>query len=284
MGDDRTARWYRLTPDRVVLGLLAVEGVLLLSEWFGWFAFNQHKGYTVLIAVAAVAGAMLLVLLWFLAALVFRLRFQFSILSLLVLAVVVAIPCSWLETEMKKAKEQREAVEWFEKGGRHILYDYQFDLSGKWVRGAAPPGPHWLRELLGDGLLVNVRCVEFPHTSGVCDAELQRLHDFSELQGLDFTQHPKFGDAELRQLNGLARLRWLSLYGTGVTDTGLKCLKGLTRLQTLLLGGTNVTDAGLEYLKGLTKLEMLDLSRTQVTDAGVRDLRKALPKTQIIRQ
>ena len=68
MGDDRTARWYRLTPDRVVLGLLAVEGVLLLSEWFGWFAFNRHKGYTVLIAVAAVAGAMLLVLLWFLAA------------------------------------------------------------------------------------------------------------------------------------------------------------------------------------------------------------------------
>ena len=34
-------------------------------------------------------------LLWFLAALLFRLRFQFSLLSLLLLAVVVAVPCSW---------------------------------------------------------------------------------------------------------------------------------------------------------------------------------------------
>ena len=38
-------RWYRLTPGHVVLGLLAVEGFLLLSEWFEWFAFNRHKGW-----------------------------------------------------------------------------------------------------------------------------------------------------------------------------------------------------------------------------------------------
>ena len=37
-------RWYRLTPDRCVLGLLALEGFLLLSAWFRWFPFNQHKG------------------------------------------------------------------------------------------------------------------------------------------------------------------------------------------------------------------------------------------------
>ena len=33
-----------------MLGLLAVEGFLLLSEWFRWFPFNEHKGWTVLIA------------------------------------------------------------------------------------------------------------------------------------------------------------------------------------------------------------------------------------------
>ena len=49
--------------------------------------------------------------LWFLAALVFRWRFQFSILSLLFLVVVVAVPCSWLSAEKKRAKKQREAVE-----------------------------------------------------------------------------------------------------------------------------------------------------------------------------
>jgi beta-lactamase regulating signal transducer with metallopeptidase domain len=65
-------RWYRLTPDRLILALLAVEGFLLLSERFHWFAFNQHKGYTVLIALASVGVAMLLMLAWFGVALLFR--------------------------------------------------------------------------------------------------------------------------------------------------------------------------------------------------------------------
>ena len=67
-----------------------------------------------LIAVASVGVFLLLMLLWFLAALVFRLRFQFSILSLLVLVVAVALPFSWLATEMKAARKQREAVEQIE--------------------------------------------------------------------------------------------------------------------------------------------------------------------------
>ena len=104
-------RWLLPTPDRAVLGMLAVEAFLLLSEWFQWFAFNHHKGYAVLIAVASVGVFFVLMFLWFLAALAFRWRFQFSILSLLVLTLVVAVPFSWLATEMKTARKQREAVE-----------------------------------------------------------------------------------------------------------------------------------------------------------------------------
>jgi len=76
------------------MGLLAVEGLLLLSERFRWFAFNERKGWTVLIAVAAVGLAGLCTLLWFAVALLLRRPFQFSIRSLLVLTVAVAIPCS----------------------------------------------------------------------------------------------------------------------------------------------------------------------------------------------
>ena len=57
-------RWYRLTPDRLVIGLLVVEWLLWLSERFQYFGFNQHKGWTVLIAVASVGVAMLVMLLW----------------------------------------------------------------------------------------------------------------------------------------------------------------------------------------------------------------------------
>ena len=109
----KVRRWFRLTPDRVVLGLLALEGFLLLSQRFEWFAFNRHKGYTVLITVASVGLAMVLMFCWFLAALIFRWRFQFSIRALLLLTVVVAVPCSWLATEMKQAARQRDAIEHF---------------------------------------------------------------------------------------------------------------------------------------------------------------------------
>ena len=124
-------RWYRLTPDRCVAALLALEAFLLLSAWFRWFAFNEHKGYTVLITIASVGVALLLMFLWFLAALVFRLRFQFSILALLLLVVVVALPFSWLATEMKAAKKQRDVVESIRKAGEWVAYDYQLPLSDR---------------------------------------------------------------------------------------------------------------------------------------------------------
>ncbi len=97
----RKLRWYRLTPDHLVIGLLAVEGFLLLSEWFGWFAFNRQS-WTVLIALAVVGATLLLMLLWFAAALLFRWRFQYGLRSLMLLVVAVAIPCSWVAVEMQK--------------------------------------------------------------------------------------------------------------------------------------------------------------------------------------
>ena len=59
-----------------------MTGVLFLSERFQWFGFNSHKGWTVLIAVAGVGVVLAFMLLWWLAALVFRWQFQFSIRSL----------------------------------------------------------------------------------------------------------------------------------------------------------------------------------------------------------
>ena len=71
-------RWFPLTPDRAVLGLLAVEGFLWLSERFHYLPFNDHKGWTVLIAVASV-GVLLLMFLWFSVSLIFHWRFQYSL-------------------------------------------------------------------------------------------------------------------------------------------------------------------------------------------------------------
>ena len=97
-------RRLHFTPGRFLIGLLAVEVLLWLSERFGWLGW--HKGYAVLTGVAVVGVAMLLMGVWFAVALVLRRRFQFSIRSLLALVVIVAIPCSWLTSEMKKAGQR----------------------------------------------------------------------------------------------------------------------------------------------------------------------------------
>ncbi len=73
-----TRRSFYPTPSWLIFGLLVVEGLLWLSERYRWFWFNERKGWTVLIAVAAVGVAMVVMLGWLIAALVFRWRFQLS--------------------------------------------------------------------------------------------------------------------------------------------------------------------------------------------------------------
>lgn len=83
----RKHRWYQPTPGRFILGLLLVEGFLLLSEQFQWFAFNERKGMTLLIATAVFGVALLFLVIWFVAALFSQRRFQYGIRSILVLTV-----------------------------------------------------------------------------------------------------------------------------------------------------------------------------------------------------
>ena len=143
MTDPKATRRLAPTPTWLIYGLLVAEGLLWLSERFQWFSFNEKKGWTVLICVALVGVTMLVMLVWFVLAFVCRWRFQFSIRSLLVLVVAVALPCSWLTVELKKARERHAAVEKWEEAGCVTLYKIK-------ERGAEPAAPAWLRRLTGN--------------------------------------------------------------------------------------------------------------------------------------
>ncbi len=83
----------------------------------------------------------------------------------------------------------------------------------------------------------------------------------------------EFSDDQLVALKPVAaRLKWIDLARTKVTDKGLAHLAGMTSLTRLHLENTAVTDAGLDSLKGLTNLEYLNLYGTPVTDAGIAKL------------
>ena len=100
-------RRFYVRPGWVILALLALDGFLMLSERFGWFTLGQKKGAAALVAVECLAAATLLLLLWFIAALVLHLRFQFSIRSLLLMTAVVAVNCSWLAVEKQETQQQQ---------------------------------------------------------------------------------------------------------------------------------------------------------------------------------
>ena len=251
-------RWFHLTPGRFVIGLLAVEVLPWLSDRFGWLGW--HKGYAVLTGVAAVGAAMLLMLEWFGVALIFRWRFQFSLRSLLAMVIVVALPCSWMAVEMKKAKDQEAAVAAIEKTQGNVIYDDVTWGSAKvksgfgWGQNAKPSGPDWLCNLVGHNFVSDVAVAHMGPTT--TDSDLECFRALPEITAL-----------------------WLS--GTQVTNKALEHVMGLTRLKMLDLAHTQVTDAGVEHLKDLTELRRLDVTGTEVTDESVKKLQQALPSCTI---
>jgi hypothetical protein len=216
--------------------------------------------------------------------------YQFRLRTLLIGVTVAGCGFGWLGLKVREARRQQAAVATIEKMGGGIGYDYEYDAQGNYVPdhvpdhvpNPTPPGPAWLRALLGDDFFRSVYKVYLPawRERHITDADLEQLVGFTKLAmaELDGTQ---VTDAGLEHLSGLTRLEWLSLDETQVTDAGLEHLRLLTRLKGLSLKGTRVTDAGLEHLKGLTRLDWLGLNKTQVTDAGVAQLQKALPKCKI---
>ena len=159
----------------------------------------------------------------------------------MIIVTLFAVACSWFAVKMQQVKIQKEAVEAIMKLGGDVAYDYQLDDSSGINSMAVmepPPGPAWLRKILGDDFFRTVAYVEPTN-----DASMLILKEMREIQQLNLTC-------------------------SQVTDTGLKHLEGLTQLKVLYLGGPQVTDAGLEYLKGLIQLQRLDLS-SNVTDAGL---------------
>ncbi len=280
-----------------MLLLLVVECLLWLSDRLGWPAW--HKGYAVLAAVAMLGGVFVLMLLWFLVALVFRMPFQFGIRSLLVFTVVVAVPSSWFAVEMNKATKQRSAKTAFRRFPGYIQYGYQ--RSGQL---SASPAPSWLCRLLGNDFFASIEFVclgcdkrftdaDMEHVkslprlkmlrlggANITNAGLQHLAILTDLEDLGLG-HTQVSDAGLEHIQGLTQLHRLGLYSTNVTDSGLKYLKGLGQLKVLYLGKTKVSDACLEPLQGLSQLEELDLKDTQVTEEGVKKLQQALPNCKI---
>jgi len=306
---DRAApkpRWFHLTPDHFVVGLLVAVCFLWLSERFRWFAFNHHKGWTVLIAATAVAVATALMAIWFLATLLIRWRTRFRIRTALALTVACSIVLGWLMAAVRQARRQAEVVEWIEE----VVPRYATgpDDPADWPQAvtdwsAYPVGqspsilatePDWLRELMGTGFFEDVVEVSLLGESASDDgiarlAVLTHLRKLSIwgtvvtdrsmacLRGLSYLDDLELYGCHVTKagfdaIRTMTRLRSLGLAETGLTDADLPVLANLRLLKNLYIGDTQVTDAGMEQISQLTQLTRLELMGTQITDSGLRPL------------
>jgi hypothetical protein len=110
---------------------------------------------------------------------------------------------------VERARSQHAAVEAIEASGGSVMYDFELrDM-------AEPPGPRWLRSLIGDDYFMRVEFVLF--------------------------WDPETTDEHLRLLRSLHRVRRLHLDSTRITDAGLSQLKHLSDLEFLTLTGTDIS-------------------------------------------
>jgi hypothetical protein len=211
-----------------------------------------------------------------------------------------------------KLRRQRAIVEAIQNhhGGVEFRHESEFHQQTPGTP-VPPPGPAWLRGILGDdafaepvyvelcdvgatqavydslALLPKVEAVHL-HDGSVSAAELRHLTLISRvdpgglaalasarsLESLSL-QDPSFADADLAGVSALTSLQRIDLYDAAVTAAGLKHLAGLKQLKQLGLGAcAQVVDDDLSCLLELTSLESLRLEETNAGDAALASLAK----------
>ena len=194
-----------------------------------------------------------------------RLSGRLSVRTLMLLVLLVGGGVGW---KANRARTQRLAFDAVKTAGGAITYDYRYPLDR--TKPREPPGPRWLRKMLGNEHFQEVAEVVF--TKPVTPETLRVVESFDHLQGFSIEDSSTLGDG-LKHFQGLGRIREARLAGSGITDERLAELAMLPDLETIVLQKTAVTDAGLRHLAGLSKLENLAIRPAPgVTDEGLSHL------------
>ena len=120
---------------------------------------------------------------------------RFTLRSLLLLMLVVCVALGW---KVERARKQRDAVNWVQKFGGSVDYDYQIDDNGRPIPNAEPPGPKWLLKQLGIDFFDDVVSVNLTKATQVSD--VSPLAWLTSLERLYLNRMPvKIGRASCRE-------------------------------------------------------------------------------------
>jgi hypothetical protein len=208
--------------------------------------------------------------------------FQFGLRGLIVAVALVSIAVGWLAVRLREADRQRSAIAAIVSSGGTVEYAHenQVDESGNWIPAARPPGPAWLRRLLGDDFFARAYNVTFFHQTELTNADLSQLATLKKLNEVAIIEG-RITDDGLDVIGRLTNLKWLRLCEVPITDAGLARLEPLENLESLDLAGTQITDMALAHVAAFRRLRLLDLTRTRITDDGMKHL-SAMPNLQVL--
>lgn len=194
------------------------------------------------------------------------------------------------------ARRQKEAVAWVLKNGGTVDYDWEVyspeDETTVGLRKGTPPGPQWMRRILGDDYLQTVRVVSLPGNSKVPDiaplaklTQLQTLYliksgtrnisPLAELEELEVVWLTGNQIVDVSPLSGLRKLKYLTVAHNEVSD--ISPLSSLRNLEGLAIGGNDIQE--ISALGGMTRLKVLDLSGNPINDFAPL---KSLPSLRLL--
>ena len=199
-------------------------------------------------------------------------------LSIRTLLVAVTLLCVWLAYAAHRARLQEDLVRRINaNGGGAFGYHHEMDEAGQHIPDAEPPGPLWLRRLIGDHAFLRIRYVG---TYKVREEEMQLISEFPSIEELSLDESVR--DEWLKHLAPLRNLKTLTLESAHISDHGIEHLAGLRKLEFLNLTHARVTDEGLKHLANLRNLKELILDYTQVTADGADWLRQHLSQVKVL--
>ena len=213
----------------------------------------------------------------------FRHRLRFSLGTMLI---VVTLLCLVFGLWTSRAVRQRNAVAALQAFGPNVsvLYAYEVDANYE-SKDGDPPGPEWLRELLGIDYLATVVSVTIDPIPDdertVLDDQLAVLKELADLRALELAECYEVTDAGIARLRDLTALRKLDMHVLQLTGAGLAALEPLTHLQELSLRECrNLTDDGMAHLGRITSLRKLEIDGSELlTNTGMAELR-SLPNLE----
>ncbi len=194
---------------------------------------------------------------------------RYGLRALLFATVVIAALLTLFGRHVIRIRTERPVVAQVESAGGSAYYDYQLE-PGRVDTTKPPVGSSVIRTILGDDIFATVNVV-FLDDAGTIDADLENLHQLSDLLDLSITGSGVTDDC-IDDLLRIRKLRSLNLTDTSITADGLARLSQSFTLQQITLYGSSITDGHLKRLSQFPNLQFLQIIRAPVTDDGIASL------------